>query len=507
MLLNLELRRQYTELVFGLVGAVGSQIGSVQEALVSVFESLNYQCEEIRLIELLHEIEEWKDLPHNREDERIRTHMDAGDDFRKRIGSNDALAVLGVGNIRRLREKVTKDQDKPRRRCAYLLRSLKHPEEVWCLREIYGRAFILIAAYSPREDRVQHLATKIAETLYGVTPEQCRPDAETLVNRDQEDSEANYGQNVRGAFPLADVFITTTNKAAMERGIKSFLELLFGKISHTPTRDEYCMFHAHAAAMRSAALGRQVGATIATAEGEIVSVGTNEVPKSGGGQYWEGDLPDARDFVLGHDSSDRLKRSNLGELLEKLSKMGGWLAADKVALSPEDRVRAALPVVKGARLMQPLEFGRAVHAEMAAIVDAAKRGVSVRDCTLYTTTFPCHECARHIIGAGLRRVVYIEPYAKSLASRLHEDAISVDSAIEIEGMVSFEPFVGLSPRRYSELFIMAEDRKMADGSVVQWNPAQALPRLSESPWLYVRGEKEALALLSDAMRREKLNVI
>ena len=106
------------------------------------------------------------------------------------------------------------------------------------------------------------------------------------------------------------------------------------------------MFHAHAAAMRSAALGRQVGATIATAEGEIVSVGTNEVPKSGGGQISEGDLRDARDFVLGHDSSDRLKRSNLGELLEKLSKIGGWLAADKIVLSPEDRVRAALPVVK-----------------------------------------------------------------------------------------------------------------------------------------------------------------
>ena len=30
---------------------------------------------------------------------------------------------------------------------------------------------------------------------------------------------------------------------------------------------------------------------------------------------------------------------------------------------------------------------------------------------------------------------------------------------------------------------------MADGSVVQWNPAQALPRLSESPWLYVRGRE------------------
>ncbi len=433
--------------------------------------------------------------------------MDAGDKFRGLIGSNDALAVLGVGNIRRLREASTKDQDKPRQRCAYILRSLKHPEEVECLREIYGRAFILIAAYSPREERVQHLANKIAESRYGATAEQCRPDAEQLVNRDQEDSEVGHGQHVRTAFPMADVFIATTNKSTMERGIRNFLELLFGKVSHTPTREEYCMFHAQAAAMRSAALGRQVGATIATTEGEIVAVGTNEVPKSGGGQYWEGDVPDARDFVLGYDSSDRLKRSNLGELLEKFCKAGGWIAADKVALSPEERVRTALPVVKGARLMQPLEFGRAVHAEMAAIVDAAKRGVSVRECTLYTTTFPCHECARHIIGAGLRRVVYIEPYAKSLAAHLHEDAISVDSAIEIEGLVSFDPFVGLAPRRYNDLFMMIEDRKTADGSVVQWSPTDALPRLSESPWLYFRSEKEALALLSDAMKREKLNPV
>ena len=224
VLLNLEVRRQYTELVIGLVGAVGSQMGSVEEALISVFNVLNYKCERIRLIELLHEIEKWRDLPHNREDERIRTHMDAGDEFRRLVRSNDALAVLGVASIRRLREQVTKDQDKPRQRCAYLLRSLKHPEEVECLREIYGRAFILIAAYSPREERVQHLANKIAQSRYGATSEQCRPDAELLVNRDQQDSEIAHGQNVRAAFPMADVFIATTNKLTMERKIESFLE-------------------------------------------------------------------------------------------------------------------------------------------------------------------------------------------------------------------------------------------------------------------------------------------
>ena len=42
MLLNLEVRRQYTELVIGLVGAVGSQMGAVEEALISAFRPLNF---------------------------------------------------------------------------------------------------------------------------------------------------------------------------------------------------------------------------------------------------------------------------------------------------------------------------------------------------------------------------------------------------------------------------------------------------------------------------------
>ena len=507
MLLDLNTRRQYTELVVGLVGAVGSQMSAVESALVTAFAALGYESEPVKLIELLHEIDKYRDLPHEPEEERIKRHMDGGDDFRELIHSFDALAVLGIGKIRHLRLARTGNPDQQRQRCVYILRSLKHPDEVACLREVYGRAFILVAAYSPREERVQTLANAIAATRYGASVEDCRSEAERLVSRDQEDSAKKHGQNVRKVFPLADVFIASSNKTDMEAKIKNFLELLFGKVCHTPTKDEYAMFHAHAAAMRSAALGRQVGAAIASNLGDIVSVGTNEVPKAGGGQYWEGDQPDHRDFAKGYDSSDRLKMANLGELLEKLGRAGGWLTPETVSLKPEERIQSAMAILKDVRLMKPLEFGRAVHAEMAAIVDAARRGVSIRDCSLYTTTFPCHECARHIIASGIKRVVYIEPYAKSLAAHLHEDAISVDSAVEIEGMVSFDPFVGVAPRRYTELFMMSEERKSQDGSVVVWNPTQARPRLSESPWSYVRNEKEALGLLSDAMRQAKLNPI
>jgi deoxycytidylate deaminase len=41
------------------------------------------------------------------------------------------------------------------------------------------------------------------------------------------------------------------------------------------------------------------------------------------------------------------------------------------------------------------------------------------------TTFPCHNCARHIVGAGIRSCVFLAPYAKSQAAALHSDSLSV----------------------------------------------------------------------------------
>ena len=106
-----------------------------------------------------------------------------------------------------------------------------------------------------------------------------------------------------------------------------------------------------------------------------------------------------------------------------------------------------------------------VHAEMAAIVDAAARGVSVRGATLYTTTYPCHNCARHIIAAGIGRVVYVEPYPKSLTYELHKDAMVNDSIAP--NRVAFQAFIGLAPRRYMQFFEMVP-RKRDGGDVVEW---------------------------------------
>ncbi len=72
------------------------------------------------------------------------------------------------------------------------------------------------------------------------------------------------------------------------------------------------------------------------------------------------------------------------------------------------------------------EFGRMTHAEMNAITDAARLGRRTAGGTLYCTTFPCHNCAKHIVAAGISRVVFIEPYPKSKALELHYDAITMD---------------------------------------------------------------------------------
>lgn len=68
------------------------------------------------------------------------------------------------------------------------------------------------------------------------------------------------------------------------------------------------------------------------------------------------------------------------------------------------------------------EICRASHAEMNAIVQAAKHGVSLEGSDLYCTTFPCSICAKLLINVGVRRVYYSEAYRDRLASELMDEA-------------------------------------------------------------------------------------
>ncbi|HEY3309171.1 MAG TPA: anti-phage dCTP deaminase [Desulfuromonadaceae bacterium] len=471
-----------SEIIIGLVGAVGTNLGLVSEVIEEELSKLNYHTEIIRLSDILKEIPLYKKecKANVSEDVRISSLMEAGDSLRKETNAGEALALLGISAIREIRLQKCGAPEKPIPRQAYVFQSLKHPEEVKKLRKIYGGIFTLISVYSPRSERVDRLAEKIAESKKNSDASPYRSKAEALVVRDAKSGDKEYGQNVQDAFPGGDFFIRMAEKEAIRKEIRRFLECWFGYPFHTPKKDEYGMFLAHTVSLRSADLSRQVGAVIANEDGEVLAVGCNEVPKAQGGAVWEGDEGDYRDFQLGYDSSAVMKDKIVSELLGRL-KEKGWLTDELNDIETKTLIDKALydndAPLNGARVASILEFGRIVHAEMSAIMDAARRGVPLQGATLYCTTFPCHMCARHIIAAGIKRVVFIEPYPKSMAKILYYKSIHLDEEGASDGSVFFESFVGVSPNRYIELFSMKK-RKGKDGTIVKWKPSESFPSVN-----------------------------
>lgn len=65
---------------------------------------------------------------------------------------------------------------------------------------------------------------------------------------------------------------------------------------------------------------------------------------------------------------------------------------------------------------------RTVHGESNAIAFAAREGRATEGCDLYTTLAPCRECAKLIINAGIKRVVYHHEYRDSSGLGLLIDA-------------------------------------------------------------------------------------
>ena len=68
------------------------------------------------------------------------------------------------------------------------------------------------------------------------------------------------------------------------------------------------------------------------------------------------------------------------------------------------------------------EHCRAVHAEQRAIINAAKRGISIENSTLYVTTYPCSICARMLIDCKLKRIVYSGEYFDDISHAMLEEA-------------------------------------------------------------------------------------
>jgi dCMP deaminase len=69
---------------------------------------------------------------------------------------------------------------------------------------------------------------------------------------------------------------------------------------------------------------------------------------------------------------------------------------------------------------------RTIHAETNAIIQAALHGVSTRGCTCYVTHFPCLNCTKALINAGITRLIY------HIAYRLDDNAVEFLRMANIE---------------------------------------------------------------------------
>ena len=110
--------------------------------------------------------------------------------------------------------------------------------------------------------------------------------------------------------------------------------------------NEYFMGIAHLSALRSKDPSTQVGAVIVDEDHKVVSIGYNGFPKG--------------------CSDDVFPWSRDGESLDT-------------------------------------KYVYVVHAELNAILNSPRL---VKDCTLYVSLFPCHECAKALIQAGIKDIYY-----------------------------------------------------------------------------------------------------
>lgn len=477
----------HPELVIGLAGPIGIDIEGMAEEVGRALEQVGYTHRAIRVTDLMRKYAA-PGVEQAGPDyfSAMNYKMDYANKLCELAGSPEALMRVVIEGIRDSRADVlaaTKSSATVAAANAYVIRQLKRPEEVNFLRRIYGKQFVLVSGYGSEQHRRNRIAEKGKASLPLSTelPE-VEKRALALLLRDHDEGASKHVQHLRDTFHLADVFVDGINRDQMRAGIDRFFQAFFGRVDIGPSKVEYGMYAAKAAALRSTDLSRQVGAAIFTKDGEVVAQGCNEVPRAFGGTYWSGEEPDHRDVRLGYDPNDILKKDVIRDFLEHLYRVELLSGFDMETVSSDQFVEELLGrgnvagkhhgCLANSLINDLTEYGRVVHAEMVSICDAARLGKRLKESVLYVTTFPCHNCTKHIIAAGISRVFYLEPYPKSRAKQLHSNEIEIERSSS--NKVSFLPFLGISPFRYRDIF--EKGSRKTGGKARTWYANDDRPR-------------------------------
>ncbi|MDD2464106.1 MAG: deaminase [Desulfobulbus sp.] len=459
-------------LVIGLSGPYGSGCSSVAEELTRILNDWP-GCKAIR-IQVSKLISIWSDklldikddLDGLNDTDRRKNLQQYGNLIRSKI-DKEAVGHLIVHEI----YKIGKDiENSPTLSLSigtiiFIIDSLKNFNDLVCLRKVYKDEFFFCFVNSNNDIRWQRMRN------YRSWSDKRKSDFQKLDDIDSDEklvdpNVGNSGQQVKKLSSHADYyFVNNSTRENLQHSVSRLTHLLFGHGINQPTNDERCMHLAFSSANSSACLSRQVGAAIFTSDGNILAVGHNDVPRSKGGLYTIEDGNDHRCLNVGdrrciNDTNKEERFNNLtnsicDKLLEEFNSLN------------KDRVKEIISsIVEISEFKDATEYCRAVHAEMDALLSVCRNlSGSTIGSTVYVTTQPCHNCVKHLICAGVSRVVYIEPYPKSLGEELHSDAITLNPQSEnnCEEKTAFVPYQGIAPKRFHDIFNMDVKRKEKDG--------------------------------------------
>lgn len=465
-------KRRSKELIVALSGPVGCGIEDVRDALERELKDAQYEVVHVKVSDLMKAFISQNDkfkssdlikfLPQSNCSQyiRISTLQELGNKIRGNFG-DDICAQLAIQEIAIWRQNNSKpdpddgeikpDQLAVGKHTAFIIDQLKNPAEAELLSTVYNNIFYQVGILSTDPEKVQRLKN------LGVD----KADAVKLIEEDRN-QEKSSGQKLEKTLSFSDYFVSNIQKnlTALRENIKRFTQLVHGVNGITPTNKEVGMYSAYSSSLRSACLSRQVGAAICDESGNVLSVGRNDVPKFKGGLYTiEDGTNDHRCINHGSKCFNTEHNNKLAKSIEDVLVQEGELT-EKRAQELISLLRQNTPIGS------LIEFSRAIHAEMDAILSLARSfQSSTLNTTIYTTTFPCHNCARHIVAAGITKVVYIEPYPKSLAFDLHNDSLCSEESSDSK--VKVESFEGVAPTKYQVFFLSRGNRKDQDGKAVK----------------------------------------
>jgi deoxycytidylate deaminase len=275
--------------------------------------------------------------------------------------------------------------------------------EIQRLQLVFGYRFTLIGILTTFDDRWG----RIGSTAYL----ERKLKQSDFIADDQRDSneETPFGQQVQLCIDRADIIIdnsTHVTLAAFKDKVLRFVDLAAGEKPRSATNSEILMNMAFAASHSSKCLKRHVGAVVVDTDGNVVGVGYNENPL--------GTNPCVEEPEYSYQCyRDIVRNAHFGRLAERkvlCPVCGKPLVAIqgppwRCQSCKDQEVKTNLEMYFFPE--RAMSWCTAVHAEVWAILSAGGR---CRGGTLYSTTFPCFQCAEKITQVGIKEIVFTEPY-------------------------------------------------------------------------------------------------